>query len=285
MSSDTSSRFPMDADDEAEARRYLENRAVQAAMDGWKSERTYESLEWGLWGLVHSPQGVPHQTFYVLKRFRGRGLAAPLLKESGLPVVTTPDCKLEGFLQKHALPYQSICLFAETPEYRAISTFYGNQRAERSQIPYMNHVDEGLAVLRAISASEAAKRGFCLHPIVQGDADLSANFATLDRYTGTLPSSWVLATEYRRVANLALSHRDLRAASDIELSPLHDVNDMLRADKLQNQKDFELAHAQTHPRRDALKRYFELWLERLELTPEKRASCRSAMEAWLPLPA
>ncbi|MBL8910351.1 MAG: hypothetical protein JNM17_06575 [Archangium sp.] len=284
MTADVSSRFPMDADDEAEARRYLQNRAVQAAMDGWKSDRQYESLDWGLWGLANSPEGVPHQTFYVLKRFRGQGLAAPVLRESGLPIVTTPDCKLERFLAKHALPFQSICHFAETPEYRAIARFYGNQKAERSQIPYMNHIDEGLAILRAISASDAAKRAFCLHPIVQGDAELTANIATIDQHEGTLASSWVLATEYRRVANLSLSHRDLQRASDIELSPLKDVNDMLRADKIQNQKDFELAHEKTHPRREALKRYFELWLERLEITPETRASCRSAMEAWLPQP-
>lgn len=280
----SSSRFPMDADDEAEARRYLENRAVQAVMDGWKFDRSFEPLEWDLWALAQSPEGVPHQTFYVLARFRGKGLAAPLLKESGLPVVTTPDCKLEGFLTRHALPFQSICQFAEVPEYRAIAEHYGNRCAERSGLPYMNHIDEGLAVLRAIGASDAAKRAFCLHPIVQGDDDLKANVSALDRFAGVRGSSWVLATEYRRVANLTLSHRELRSAAEIELGPLKDVHDMLRADKIQNEKDFDAAHATSHPRREALKRYFSLWLERLEITASQRQACRAAMDPWLRQP-
>ena len=52
---------------------------------------------------------------------------------------------------------------------------------------------------------------------------------------------------------------------------------MLRADKLQNQKDFLAYHAKSHPRRDVLARYFELWLQRLGVTPALAQQCNQAM--------
>ena len=49
------------------------------------------------------------------------------------------------------------------------------------------------------------------------------------------------------------------------MSPLAEVGDMLRADKVQNYKDFLLHHRDTHPRADALHRYFRQWLQRLSV--------------------
>lgn len=274
----------MDADDEAEARRYLENRAVQLTIDGWKFDPALESLRegpdtWGLWGRVRSHEGEWHQTFYVLLRFRAQGRTKRLLRERGLPIVTTLDCGLEAFLTKAALPFRTVCQFVETAEYRAIAAHYGNGAAERSRIPFMNHIDEGLAILRELGASDAARRAFCLHPLIQGDPDLLANWSRYDALK--IPaSSWLLASEYRRIANLTLSHREISSASDIPLGPLREVHDMLRADKVQNQKDFLAAHATTHPRRDALRRYFELWLERLEIDAALRARCLNAIHPW-----
>jgi hypothetical protein len=42
-------------------------------------------------------------------------------------------------------------------------------------IHLINHIDEGLYILKIFNASELAKRAYILHPLVQGDADL-ANF-------------------------------------------------------------------------------------------------------------
>ena len=42
----------------------------------------------------------------------------------------------------------------------------------------------------------------------------------------------MLAMEYRNIANACLSHRDISSASEIALSPLEEVNHMLRADKI-----------------------------------------------------
>ena len=67
----------------------------------------------------------------------------------------------------------------ESREYNAIVAFYGERRAERSNVPLIAHIDEGLAILEALGASEAAMRAYCLHPLVQADADLATHSARL----------------------------------------------------------------------------------------------------------
>ena len=78
-----------------------------------------------------------------------------------------------------------------------------------------------------------------------------------------------LALEYRNIANATLSNREITCAGDIKLSPLPEVNLMLVADKVQNYKDFLLYHKGTHERSEQLDRYFQLWLERLGVSPQK----------------
>ncbi len=159
-------------------------------------------------------------------------------------------------------------------EYRAIATHYGRRAAARSGVPYMHHIDEGLAILRRHGASERAMRAFCLHPLLQSDVDLAATYphiATISDDAQVL----ALALEYRAVANAALSQRDLASAADIALSPLLEVNQMLVADKIQNYKDFILHHRGRHPRSAALERYFRLWLERLGIDDAAHARLTS----------
>ena len=140
-----------------------------------------------------------------------------------------------------------------------IAAHYGTRTTRRSGVRMIVHIDEGLALLAG--STDDARRAFCLHPLVQADADLAAN---LDRVCAiTTPRVLALAMEYRAVANAALSTRPLASAADIALSPLAEVNAMLRADKIQNYRDFLAHHATTHPRAAALDRYFKLWLERL----------------------
>ena len=144
-------------------------------------------------------------------------------------------------------------------EYELIAAHYGTRATRRSGVRLMVHVDDGLALLA--DSTDDARRAFCLHPLIQADADLAAN---LDRVAAaTTPRVMALAMEYRAVANAALSTRAYRSAADIALSPLAEVNAMLRADKIQNYRDFVAHHAATHPRAAELDRYFRLWLERL----------------------
>lgn len=86
-----------------------------------------------------------------------------------------------------------------------------------------------------------------------------------------------LALEYRRVANSCLSHHEVAGPGDIDLGPLPEVADMLRADKIQNYGDFLRFHAATHPRAAALDRYFKIWLERLEVSSERFTAWSAAL--------
>lgn len=151
-------------------------------------------------------------------------------------------------------------------EYEAVERFYGEQRAERSGERYMTHIDDGIAVLEAIRATERAMRAFCLHPLVQSDEALHDGWHELGEVTND-PRVLALAFEYRHIANNYLSTRDIDSPSEIALSPLGDVNDMLRADKVQNHFDFLRFHQRSHPREAALRRYFHNWFVRLDLLP------------------
>lgn len=163
----------------------------------------------------------------------------------------------------------------ESREYLAIAAFYGERRALRSQVPLLVHIDEGLAILASIGASEAAMRAFCLHPIVQADADLADNATWLRDLTDDV-HVMALVFEYRNIANATLSHRAIASADDIPLSPLVEVNAMLVADKIQNRKDFERHHLGSHPRSAELDRYFRLWLERLGVSEARYAELTSS---------
>ncbi|MEO8701675.1 MAG: hypothetical protein ABI867_16635 [Kofleriaceae bacterium] len=164
-----------------------------------------------------------------------------------------------------------------TPEYLAIQREYGTRTTRRSGVPLIHHIDEGLAILGEIAAGDLAMRAYCLHPFIQADADLAANAGRLGELT-TDPRVLGYAFEYRHVANAALSTRELATAADIALSPLAEVNAMLVADKVQNYKDFILYHRGSHPRSDALERYFRLWLERLGVAEWRFAELCAAIK-------
>lgn len=284
-------RFDMDAATLDGAATYFGHRAVQGLMDGWSWDGLTEALvaageTWGARTVSLSPGGIPHQSVYVLAPHRGRGLLSRHVASAGMPFVTGPDCDLERFFQQRGVPYVLAGVFTQTREYRAIEGHFGGRCAARSGLPYMNHIDEGLAVLRDLGATDRAKRAWCVHPMLQLDDDLPASYADLGALSDD-PAVLVLAMEYRNVANAHLSRHAVASASDIAMSPLAEVGDMLRADKVQNYKDFLLHHRDTHPRAEALHRYFRQWLERLSVDGERFARWFGSLQvgaAKSPLP-
>jgi N12 class adenine-specific DNA methylase len=158
-------------------------------------------------------------------------------------------------------------MIQHTPEYQLIAAHYGTDAANRSQVPLINHIDQGLAVLRAIGSTDAAMRAFCLHPLLQNDRDLLQNYTAVAAVASA--RAVLLAMEYRHVANAFLSYK-IAADSDlaIQLSPLGEVNDMLTADKVQNYKDFQRCHKATHPHSEQLDQYFGKWLTALDIDDE-----------------
>ena len=168
-------------------------------------------------------------------------------------------------------------MIKQTVEYRLISAHYSDRVAKRSQVPLMNHIDEGLVVLDRISATDDAKRAFCLHPLLQADADLKENW-----YMASFVDSHVLllTMEYRSVANEFLSDKiPAQRWGSIRLSPLYEVNDMLIADKVQNYKDFVTYHRDTHVRSEELDIYFRKWLAALTINEETYNSLCNAIDA------
>lgn len=153
-----------------------------------------------------------------------------------------------------------------TFEYELVTQFYADKVAARSKVYKIHHVTEGVYILNRIGASLAAKRAFCLHPMTQDDKDLAETYEYV--MSNCDPTAVALALEYRNIANQYLSYRDIASVSEIKLSPIKHVNDMLVADKVQNYKDFLLYHKGSHPRSGRLDMYFKNWLQRLDISHE-----------------
>jgi hypothetical protein len=144
-------------------------------------------------------------------------------------------------------------------EYKLIAKHYGDRVAKRSQVPLINHINEGLIILKEIGAVETTKKAFCLHPLFQADEDLQENY-----YMASFvePHVLLLTMEYRNIANAYLSDK-IDTDYPLKLSPILEVNEMLIADKVQNLKDFATYHYGKHARSNELDRYFTKWLEAL----------------------
>jgi GNAT superfamily N-acetyltransferase len=272
-------RFEMDADDVPSVLKYYTNRSIQYLQHGYSWDGSYTQLRdpasgevWGVEVLFTPDKSIfpadralppALSSVYVLKSHRSKGHMKRWLLEASAQnktVVTAADCQIEAYLKQRGANYV-LAPECDWLEYHLVSQFYGNKVARRTQIHLMNHIDEGLYVMRRIKASEVAMRAYCLHPLCQGDEEL-ASFFTQQYLRQIDPQVLILAIEYRRTANAHLSHAD--PLVPIELSPLQDVNDMLVADKVQNRKDFECSiHATAHERRNELADYFRRWIARL----------------------
>lgn len=151
------------------------------------------------------------------------------------------------------------------PCYAMIAKYYGDNVAHRSQVPLIRHIDDGLVVLDTLKISNKAKQAYCLHPMLQSNADLTQNWSKIESVPGDVVA---LVMEYRAVANSYLSDKvDMtnQFNNPIILSPIPEVNDMLRANKIQNRKDFERYHKDKHERSDELFKYFFQWFNRLNI--------------------
>lgn len=151
-------------------------------------------------------------------------------------------------------------------EYLAISAYYGDQRARRSNVRLMDHIDQGILILKAIGAPLTVARAYCLHPIFQlDDALVKEGMAFASKHGFTEPV--LFAMEYRGIANAYLSQHAM-PPKGIRLSPIPEVNMMLIADKVQNRKDFERHHKGTHAKSERLDVYFKEWLQALDVTED-----------------
>ncbi len=145
--------------------------------------------------------------------------------------------------------------------FQDINFFYGNRVAKRSGVPLINHIVEGLLILDFLGASLETMEAYCIHPLCQGDKELET--FKPQRYSSKVV---MLALEYRNIANKYLAHSN---TSNIILSPIKEVSDMLIADKVQNKKDFLLYHFGKHENSERLNQYFNDWLQALNVSETK----------------
>lgn len=170
-----------------------------------------------------------------------------------------------------------------TLEYDAIQRFYGADRAKRSGVLLMNHIDEGIDMLKVMGASEVAIDAYCLHPIIQPQEIFKRNWKLLINDKAINQDALYLARAYRDAANAYLC----RPGTDhwtIEELRFHvgflnqDLVHMLFADKIQNERDFIQYHQGKHARSNQLTRYFALWLDYLEELDEEHRKERQIGE-------
>lgn len=261
-------RFDLCAKTHKDAVRYIKNRGMQIAHTGAVLKKIVEIPE-GVWATFEYEENN-YKALYILDQYRGDNIFYKIWKakceEKGYEVkmLTTTACTLASYFRHKQIPFLLVNGLTNTAEYKLIENIYGNTCAERSGVYYMNHIDEGLYILHKLNASLNAKLGYILHPIFQSDSELRSiyNHTSLNDIS---PQSIINAVEYRSVANEYLSYRHVKDIDDIRLSPLKDVNDMLRADKIQNRKDFELYHLGKHERTNQLNHYFKNWMQALNI--------------------
>jgi hypothetical protein len=158
--------------------------------------------------------------------------------------------------------------YLEAPlhEFELISKFYGDRRARRSGLPLINHVVE----VKDYGEPDNTVGAWCLHPMVQGDADLERTLSggLLERAN---PVAVALAMEYRFRANSYLSY--MPPNKEPSWGHVSAVRVMLIADKVQNRKDFE-QHLADHPEvrnGERLRVYYKQWLNALKVDEDEYA--------------
>jgi hypothetical protein len=144
--------------------------------------------------------------------------------------------------------------------YEVIKEYYGNKRAKRSGFLYMDHINHGIALLKAWNVSQEYIDVWCLHPIMQDDLRYA------DYLTTGLGREWKLAAEYRAIANAYLPRHNPR---DPEISIDPGINTLLKVDKLHNSWQFYQAlnkNPDIYTNRARLTFYFMGWLNALKVT-------------------
>lgn len=176
--------------------------------------------------------------------------------------------------------YEEVKIY-KSNSYKLISDFYGAGKAKRSGVVFMNHIDEGYVISKVFDFPEETMQAYCLHPIFQMDNDL-LNFVNEEKdaqdFIKYKFNDMINVMEYRSVANEYLSNRKINSIDEIRLSPLKIVNDMLIIDKIQNKKDFDIYHKDSHPRSKELTEYFDNWFKKLNITDKQYQECLEALQ-------
>lgn len=254
----TSYSIDFNANNHEDAKSYMDYRSLQFLKFGVRLNHTEKIQEgWIYFYTCPHIQGGPWASIYLLENFRGKQNYTRLLQQWQVAILTLKECEIEDYLISRKV-YHAV--FEHSPAYKLISSYYGDKKAKRSGIPYIYHIDEGLAIQRMMGFdNQLISDAFCLHPMLQSDEDYEKN-KNFDFYSHGIDERAVdLAIQYRDTANSYLSNNQLE---DFVGFPNQEVAYMLLMDKVQNFKDLILFN-QSHPRYDSLCVYFENWFKLL----------------------
>lgn len=260
-------RLPFHAETIDEIKQYFNVRALQVKPYGYVWSGLVENMN-GIHYTQFSKNGQNYYSLYVPANLRGLNKYRETYEALGKPtILTTYDCGIDNYLLKRKIPFEVTAPHVLWHEYRLISNFYSNKKAKRSDVFLMNHIDEGVGILYKLGAEESAIRAYMIHPYLQSDSDFANNYFQVNSFDKNV---LVLALEYRKCANayLCKPHTDTWTIADLPLYTgeiIKPVRHMLVADKIQNQKDFLKYHFGTHERSDQLSKYFDTWLEYLNI--------------------
>lgn len=195
-------------------------------------------------------------SIYIKEQFRGKGAIKQFFDQK---FITLPECNLESFFIKNKLDY-ICCVDGCESAYSLISEEYKNKFSNRGKIPYINHIYQGLGILKLLNSDLDTKKAFCYHPIIQSGKTLDVN-----DYAVTL------ANDYSKIANKFLRSEykkyDLYDIKELqgELVYQSEVREMLIADKIQNYHSF-MKNRMFFAEKDDIKEYFLWWFDVLKIS-------------------
>lgn len=251
---------------------YMDARSIEALKYGFRRITT-NHFEWGSITYYHDIMGdkFVYATPYVFEPLRkGTGIflrECEQLNRNIFPILTLSDCNLTGWYKrkniKYKCPNENVDMF-DVLAYHFIKDYYKDKCAKRSGLPYINHIEEGLAVGVYLDCQPEALEAYMLHPIFQDEIESQFDLSEIE------PNILQLAKDYATVANAYLPYSGSRQEAEAALKDVENTfytTQMLAMDKIQNYKDFKLYNS-NHPNAELLTKYFEDWFDILELPNE-----------------
>lgn len=270
MSLDKTINFNGNTDEEI--REYFDIRSKELLLLCYELETLHFSETSVIAIYVDMNTDKKYVSIYIRESFRGKGLYKEIWKMwfetyNTYEVLTLDECGITDFLDHVKIPYK--CLKLPT-YYTMVRDYYGDNKTERSDVYYMNHIREGIVVLHELFKYwskhihmnwDEVFACYCLHPIYQNYAN---GDESCEEYIYIKSEYDEVGFEYARVANAYLSTRVIDDLDDIDFKTSKAVKFALVADKIQNYKDFIKYHHLTHKGRRRLFNYFHNWFDKFE---------------------
>lgn len=151
--------------------------------------------------------------------------------------------------------------------YQIISELYEGQKAKRTQLPYIKHIDDGLLILDDLDADLITKEAWCMHPIFQMP-DLKEKVMDSKGQPQIRLATAILAAEYAETANQYRTVNYQSFHDNLPEIPNSRVKKLLTCDKVQNYIELEnTRHLLPYETVDRTHRYLLNWLHHLSFDP------------------